>query len=394
MSSGAVGTSALVSLWKTPLPSRLPSSCYTVQAARGSGPGGQGVNSSSNKTILHLHVDTLMAYLSEDIAPGYKIRMQQALEEAAFTGARAGSTASSSSSEKWNRRRRKQQRKLLAYQLQHQSPPPPTTTTTHKEESTFREGEGLEVDVLNDERHHETRSIAFMPDTAPPTLSTRFLLPSCSPHPLGSLHFHSHRHRSRAANEAACLQSALDFLQHLEKKVLRNVAMEQASAELAAAQVRAQDRIQRPREVDGHRRRREERGLPHRGITEEGRSKDEEEDVGVVEPRRGLPKKTSQDGHPRKPSRLPSRMGDAASAGHDIHQKRGSSTTYSRRSSSVVEAEEEMPSAMQHPSQIPRVQPSFFFSKSFSSYLTKRKHQRREKGSMRSAQRAARAGKW
>lgn len=46
----------------------LPAWCYTVQTARGSGPGGQGMDHSSNKVILRVDLNKLSSLLAE-VAP-------------------------------------------------------------------------------------------------------------------------------------------------------------------------------------------------------------------------------------------------------------------------------------------------------------------------------------
>lgn len=44
----------------------VPTWCYEVQTSRGSGPGGQGVNSSSNKVELRVSISKLRSALGED----------------------------------------------------------------------------------------------------------------------------------------------------------------------------------------------------------------------------------------------------------------------------------------------------------------------------------------
>lgn len=52
---------------KFPLHTDIPSCCYSVRYCRGSGPGGQAVNSSSNKAEVRIDLQALLQYLPDAV---------------------------------------------------------------------------------------------------------------------------------------------------------------------------------------------------------------------------------------------------------------------------------------------------------------------------------------
>lgn len=393
-SSDPTSSPSSESLWKPPLPTRLPSTCYTVDVARGSGPGGQGVNSSSNKVIVHVKMDFLTSYLSDHLTPCIRRRMINAMHEAAGRGG-GGNVAvdggGGATAERHSRKSRKQRRKALCYQLRQEQQP-------------------LQLKQSNNVDHHPQE-----PTPLPPP-------------PLGSIHFRCHAHRSRAANEEACVKAALALLKSIEHRVLSCVQREKAIREEQGRQERQQWRIQRPRASNqalGEKSGENERSRMMRMVKSINNShKCHTEENGEEEETRGDEaeyRRNEEEGEEERkdgPPFMHSR-GHYCCGCHTNRHREGSTirstattttTTNSLQSRSrntkddFLSSDSSSSSASSSSCQLssnddctatpPRAQPSFFFSNSFSSYLTKRKNRRRTKGVIRAAQRTARAGKW
>lgn len=353
------------------------------------------MNSSSNKVILHLQLDTLKPFLCEAVGEGYLGRMVRALQEAGGMRWRHASVGRESdrggtAGRLYTRKSRKQHRKWLSQQLQHN----PTTPTKERTRDDTTDGPYHACGSHTREVEEEVNSLSL----SSPVLQE----------PLGVLHLSSHAHRSRAANEANCIQLALDRLRRVEEGVLAAGRKEAILVAERARQARSQRWIQRPRGIDsktsGEKTAKEsekEKVETNRGeSTWETRSPTEDHLPATHHQREGerngrsgeetasrhIPDPTTTT--PATDNRTPYRTKT-----NEVWQKKNPPSdgnarfpaTPSSSSTSTCEGGE---------SAARRAQPSFFFSSSFSSYLTKQKKKRREKGALRVAQRAARTGKW
>lgn len=94
--------------WRPPLPDALPPDlCCEVQRSRGSGPGGQGVNASSNKVHLRVSLAALSPYVRDDVLQHIIARDQ--------TRVCSGSGSGGDGTERERRKRRRGRERATAW---------------------------------------------------------------------------------------------------------------------------------------------------------------------------------------------------------------------------------------------------------------------------------------